>query len=204
MSFVPHAHMGSLIRLFDEMDNYTRDSIGRRSLQTGDPLRIQPRFDVCERQDSYDLYGELPGLEKEDLHLEFTDPKTLLLSGHIERSYTTGTPTEGFTAVEKPPEKAEQKTTGKPVGRSSQEQPTPESGKGASGESAETGKQVAPAKEMGPKYWVAERSIGEFSRAFNFAHRVSPDGVTAELKSGVLSVHVPKASDAVIHTVQVS
>merc|ERR1711988_987594 len=97
-------------------------------------------------------------------------------------------------------EKPEQKTTGTPAGGPSQEQPTTEKGKDVSGES---GKQAAPAKPIGPKYWVAERSIGEFSRAFNFAHRVSPDGVTAELKSGVLSVHVPKASDAVIHTVQV-
>ncbi|KAI6778754.1 30 kDa heat shock protein-like protein [Emericellopsis cladophorae] len=127
--------MGSLIRFFDEIDNYTRDSIGRRSLQTGDSLRIQPRFDVS--------------------------------------------------------------------GEPSPEQPTAEKGKDVSGESDEPKKQAAPAKEIGHKYWVAERSIGEFSRAFNFAHHVNPDGVTAELKSGVLSVHVPKASDAVIHTVQV-
>ena len=44
-----------------------------------------------------------------------------------------------------------------------------------------------------PKYWVSERSVGEFHRAFSFPSRVDQDSVTAGLKNGILSVVVPKA-----------
>ncbi len=43
------------------------------------------------------------------------------------------------------------------------------------------------------KYWLSERSIGEFSRSFKFASRVDQDAVTAHLDNGVLTVTVPKA-----------
>ena len=45
-----------------------------------------------------------------------------------------------------------------------------------------------------PKYWVSERSVGEFHRAFSFSSRVDQDSVTASLKNGVLSVVVPNAA----------
>jgi HSP20 family molecular chaperone IbpA len=44
------------------------------------------------------------------------------------------------------------------------------------------------------KYWPTERSMGEFSRNFNFPVLVDQDGVTANLKDGILSVLVPKAN----------
>ena len=45
----------------------------------------------------------------------------------------------------------------------------------------------------GPKYWVSERSVGEFHRAFSFPSRVNQDEVKASLKNGILNVVVPKA-----------
>ena len=44
-----------------------------------------------------------------------------------------------------------------------------------------------------PKYWVSERSVGEFHRAFSFPSRVNQDEVKASLKNGILSVVIPKA-----------
>jgi len=47
--------------------------------------------------------------------------------------------------------------------------------------------------EDGPKYWVSERSVGEFRRDFSFPARIDQDAVKASLKNGVLSIVVPKA-----------
>jgi HSP20 family molecular chaperone IbpA len=43
------------------------------------------------------------------------------------------------------------------------------------------------------KYWVQERSIGEFARTFSFPSRVDQDAVSANLNNGVLSLVIPKA-----------
>ena len=47
--------------------------------------------------------------------------------------------------------------------------------------------------EASGRYWVSERSVGEFQRSFNFPGQIDQEGVTASLKNGVLSVVVPKA-----------
>jgi HSP20 family molecular chaperone IbpA len=44
------------------------------------------------------------------------------------------------------------------------------------------------------KYWVSERSIGEFHRSFNFPTLVDQDHVKASLKNGILSIIMPKAA----------
>lgn len=44
------------------------------------------------------------------------------------------------------------------------------------------------------KYWVSERTVGEFQRVFTFPNRVDQDNVKASLKNGILSVVVPKAT----------
>jgi len=43
------------------------------------------------------------------------------------------------------------------------------------------------------RYHQLERGQGPFSRAFHFTSPVEPDGVTAELADGVLTVVVPKS-----------
>jgi len=42
------------------------------------------------------------------------------------------------------------------------------------------------------KYWLSERSVGEFSRSFNFPTQVDQDSVTANFKDGILNILVPK------------
>ncbi len=64
---------------------------------------------------------------------------------------------------------------------------------------ASTMAEVAPtaeskkAAEPSFKYWVSERSVGEFERRFSFPGRVELENVKASLKNGILSVVVPKA-----------
>ncbi|KAK0713320.1 hypothetical protein B0T26DRAFT_677667 [Lasiosphaeria miniovina] len=39
--------------------------------------------------EAYELYGEVPGIERKDVHIELTEPNVLLIRGHIDRPYKT-------------------------------------------------------------------------------------------------------------------
>ncbi|KAJ5120535.1 HSP20-like chaperone [Penicillium bovifimosum] len=50
--------------------------------------------------------------------------------------------------------------------------------------------------KSGHRFWASERSVGEFQRSFTFPSRVDPDKTSANLKNGILSIEVPKATAA--------
>jgi HSP20 family protein len=173
-----------LFRMLDDFDQYSRqgDQNTRTSLKT-----FTPKFDVKELKDAYELHGELPGIEQKDVEIEFTDAHTLTIKGHTERSYTSGTPPAGF--VEGAPAQGAIEGTDSHKGHKA----TVED-EGAAEGSTEVTKKEQPAqpKEPETKFWVSERSVGEFSRSFTFPSRVDQDAVTATMKNGVLSIVVPK------------
>ncbi|KAL4995155.1 30 kDa heat shock protein [Aspergillus recurvatus] len=156
-----------LFRLLDDYDNH-RSTHGHTSVQS-----FAPRFDVRESNEAYHLDGELPGIPQRNIDIEFTDPQTLVIKGRSEREYHSSSDDNN---------KIEQAET------ESQAQ-------GESSEVAKTGeKQVSTKKASNkPRYWVSERSVGEFQRTFTFPTRVNQDNVKASLKDGILSVVVPKA-----------
>lgn len=155
---------------------------------------FSPKFDVHETDKAYVLEGDLPGLEKSNLSIEFTDPVTLLIKGRIEKSYTSTTPSES-PAVEKP-------STPKPESRSSSPtrslNPTVEDEKEEGSSSTPVVSTEAPAKktvekkEFRPRQWVSERTVGAFQRTFTFPTGIDQDAVTAGLEHGVLRIEVPK------------
>ena len=160
-----------------------------------------PKFDVRETKESYELHGELPGIEQKDVQIEFADPSTLVIKGHIEREYSsdrahetrgrvTGDVTDG-TASHKATVEDEQD------GEQHGEQQKDQGGKEGSKSTQVTKKQdQTPAKSgSGSKFWMSERSVGEFHRAFTFPSRVDQDAVKARLKDGILNVTVPKAPE---------
>ncbi|KAL4879301.1 30 kDa heat shock protein [Aspergillus karnatakaensis] len=160
-----------LFRLLDDYDNH-RSSRGQG--QTSSIRSFAPRFDVRESNDAYHLDGELPGIPQKDIDIEFTDPQTLVIKGRSEREY--------HSSKDNTAEQAQSNNQAH-----------------ASGESSEvakssTEKQVSKNKAEKPRFWVSERSVGEFQRTFNFPTRVAQDDVKASLKDGILSVVVPKAA----------
>ncbi|KAJ6058061.1 uncharacterized protein N7446_007644 [Penicillium canescens] len=127
-SFPGSGDFAPLFRLLDDYDTHrsTRSQPSARS--------FSPRFD--------------------DIEIEFSDPQTLVVKGHIERDYNTSN-----RQAQVEDEEAEQ-TGAEPTHR----------------------------------FWASERAIGEFQRTFSFPTRVDQDNVKANLKNGILSVQVPKAT----------
>ncbi|KFY17997.1 hypothetical protein V491_04889 [Pseudogymnoascus sp. VKM F-3775] len=159
----------SLFRFLDEYGDRYGD---RASAAT---RTFAPKFDVRELPDSYELQGELPGIEQKDVEIEFSDQGTLTVRGKTERSYTAGTPPAGFIEA--------------PVSHGAIEggQTTVED------ESRGQATKGRDERRENSKYWVSERSVGEFSRSFSFPHTIDQDQVRASLKNGILDIVIPKA-----------
>ncbi|KAI8961368.1 HSP20-like chaperone [Daldinia sp. FL1419] len=198
----PEPNFTGLFRLIDDFDRYAGQSEGAATQQGGRHHgrhlpTFTPKFDLKETEHNYELHGELPGIEKDQVHLEFTDPQTIVIRGRVERTYTSGTPPAGL--LEKQGEssgaitdKEHHEKVPKPT-----VEDAPEDGN-TNTTVAETDKNKAAAEQHKPqqpqhKFWVSERSVGEFSRTFQFPGRVDTDNVTASLNNGILSVVVPKA-----------
>ena len=181
MSLFPRfaaGEFGPLFRLLDDYDVHRGFLNGSFS-----PIRsFAPNFDVKEVKDAYQLDGELPGIEQKDISIEFTDPHTLVIKGRTEREYSSdSSPMHG--RIEETPEDVK---SHKATVEDEANNPETAIEKSSAGVPAEAQPQS--------KYWVSERSIGEFHRTFSFPSRVDQNAVKASLKNGILSIVVPKAA----------
>ncbi|KAG5914434.1 hypothetical protein E4U61_005696 [Claviceps capensis] len=198
-----------LFRLLDDFDNYSRQSGSSQQQQYGSKQAgagfWQPKFDLRETNDNYELHGELPGISKDNVHIEFTDSQSLIIRGRAERSYTSGTPPAGL--IDQPGNKGAI-TEGGEGGSSHkatvEDEKDESSGAAASSEGnkqqkqqqqqvEKTDKTQQQHSEHGVKYWLSERSVGEFARSFNFPSPVDQDAVSASFNDGVLNIVVPKS-----------
>jgi HSP20 family protein len=188
MSLFPKAFQ-EISPLFRLIDDYERASGMLRREGFVDPRSFHPKFDVRELKDSYELHGELPGIEQKDINIEWSDSNTLTISGRTETHYEKGNPPAG---------RIEGEVTGKGHGY---HEPTVEAeDKPAKDESTDTtvstkekAGEVSKPTNNEARYWVSERSVGEFHRSFNFPSRVDHDAVKAKLNNGILSIVVPKS-----------
>ncbi len=180
-SLIPRAFQdfSPILSLMNEYDRATR-TMTRNAFNNfsdaSDSVFFSPRFDVKELTDSYELHGELPGLEQKDINIEWTDGNTLSISGRTETRREEGTPPSQLKAIveDADNEHSENKSDSTAVTHA------PKSG------------EIVKADD-GAKYWVSERSMGEFRRSFSFPVNVDQNAVKASLKNGVLSIVVPKA-----------
>jgi HSP20 family molecular chaperone IbpA len=164
MAYFSHTGFSPLLQLLD----------GYEGCRKPQPHNFTPAFDVRELDASYQLDGELPGVDQNNIEIEFTDAHTLVIKGHTERNYSNN---EDIASSRSP--------------SAGWHQPTVEDGDAESIISADT----ASSQEAQPSpahFWASERSIGDFQRTFSFTARVDQDSVRANLKNGILSVVVPK------------
>ena len=201
----PFAEVDSLFSL---LDSATQPSSHRQRT-------FQPRFDVRETETSYQLQGELPGLRQQDVQVEWADGNTLTLHGKVVRESQRGDPSlaegptaQGALAEQNAAEPATKDTASETTTatKDTAHQPTVEDegdeaatstaaatpATTAADEKAEAPKPEQQPKEKRARYWVSERSTGEFHRAFTFSGHVDHGAVKASLKDGLLSIEVPK------------
>ncbi|KAF2016019.1 HSP20-like chaperone [Aaosphaeria arxii CBS 175.79] len=174
--------------LFRLMDEYERHAFRNadQSIRS-----FSPKFDVKELKDSYELHGEFPGIEQKDINIEWTDANTLTISGRHETVREEGTRPQTENLLEGSDKQTEH------YHKPTVEEEGAETTKTASDTETRVAKkpeqEVAKTDANEPKYWVSERSVGEFHRSFNFPARIDQDAVKASLKNGILSIVVPKA-----------
>ncbi|KAL8726658.1 MAG: hypothetical protein Q9166_006580 [cf. Caloplaca sp. 2 TL-2023] len=196
---LPNNDFSTLFRLLDDYNN-TQGSGGLPSAVRA----FTPKFDVREHKESYELQGELPGLEQKDVHIEFADPHTLVIKGHVEREYSS----EGAHSARG---RITGDVTDAPASHKATVEDDDEDEAKKNHDTTEDGKTQQISKQSGqapqgvsrPKYWMAERSVGEFHRAFTFPSRVDQDNVKARLNNGILNVTVPKAAEHKAKRIQV-
>ena len=175
---------------------------------------FQPRFDIKEESDKFILNGELPGVQAEHLQVEFVDRNTLVVKGKVVRQETHGTPpaekaqeTQGdVTMSGAQPEgqldvisdtQSEHSNYHKASVEDERAETTEETNTITSPAENQVAKSTPqevtkPAEQPQPHYWVSERTVGEFSRAFKFPGKVNQDEVKAGLKDGILTVTIAK------------
>ncbi|KAM7223092.1 hypothetical protein V8F06_001648 [Rhypophila decipiens] len=217
----------SLFQLLDDhFQDYSRDSVAhqpkRRRQSPASRPRFNPRFHIRETDDTYELSAELAGIEKENLNIQFTNPRIVQIRGRIERTQ------EEQQSASESEEEEQQEATGpaaaKPEKKSNKYQatveddtedswteasstgswtpissPKPEQAKPISTEEPKTSADIQKAASD-TKHEASHKKekntgkvlLGEFSRNFEFPADVDQDGVSASMDNGQLTVIVPK------------
>lgn len=182
----PSGGFAPLFHLLDDYDVHRSKSPKSRVTPT---RSFSPRFDVYEQDGSYHLDGELPGVDQNNIDIEFTDAHTLVIKGRVDRQYndTASNTSDGVD------ERADDASSNQSLQPTVEDEDEPNAT--AIPESPASISQPAsvPRKSgFSFKYWASERSLGQFHRTFSFPTRVDQNAVRASLRNGILSVIVPK------------
>ncbi|KAF5975811.1 heat shock 30 [Fusarium coicis] len=222
------APQNPLYHLLRELDQSVQQPQRKRQCQPQQKSRAQascpayrvnsrpwePRFEAHETEDSFVLYGELPGMNKEHVTVEFPEPRKLVVSGKVERFTEESKAVETTTATT-----TTEEATPAPVTESDNEDTRSRSSYQATveddvdddefevlshtSEKSKTVSQPEPeilsekAQEKQPEQPEGPRRSGyskEFSRYFTFPTYINHDAVTADLKDGLLTIVIPKAT----------
>jgi len=180
-----------MFRMLDEYANYASHTSRHHGLSNS--LRsFSPKFDVKETKQAYELNGELPGIEQKDIEIEWQDSNTISIKGRTEHTREEGTRPAGLVEGQTEQQQLTQDEANGNQGAIVEDESIM-SGANPDATSRERGVAVKQSSD-GPKYWVSERSVGEFARTFSFPSRVDQENIKASLKNGILSIIVPKAA----------
>lgn len=174
----------TLLRLLvDAEPQQTGRTTGQRAVRG-----FQPKFDLFETKESYELYGELPGIDQKDISVEFIDPTSLVIKGHVERAYAgpgQAQPQGRITGDVSDQHQSHKATV---------EDDPQEGGQAQQQQVSKQNQQGQQSQQSRHKFWIMERNVGDFSRIFTFPTRVDQDSVKASFKNGILILSVPKAA----------
>lgn len=153
-------------------------------------LTMAPKFDVKETESDFILEGELPGVEKKDISLDFVDDNTLVLQARTEKVRQEGnlSPDSGDREGEKRTDEALKGDAEQANGNRGQDKDKGDVSTVATTDKNKEVLQPAPKTQ----YHITERSVGTFRRVFTIPGEIKHAEVKASLKNGVLTVKVPK------------
>ncbi|KAM7198187.1 HSP20-like chaperone [Naviculisporaceae sp. PSN 640] len=185
----------TLFRLLDDFDSYSREVQSTEDKNQGPPARhgrygrgLYPKFDIRETQDAYELYGEVPGMDRKDIHIELSDTNQLLIRGHANRAYDM----PGGQSSKKASVEDETETKGS-----------------ENGGAKEKSKEKEKSSEMGTgtgtiRFLQKERQVGNFAREFAFPGPLSEFDISATLDKGILKVVAPKSKPSGGRRIEIS
>jgi len=211
----------SLLNLLEEPVNRPQ-SLRRRLAETQQTLTFAPKFDIKETKTGYELHGELPGIEQKNVEIEWSEGNVLSIHGRTEYNRSESSPEpapekvqeEGWETTEAQGQESENgseshyhKATVEDATdpAESSTAPATESEKTEVAKTPAAGEVAAEKPKPKPtsRYWITERSVGEFHRSFSFPTLVDQDNVKASLKNGVLSVIIPKKAKQEVRRIRV-
>jgi HSP20 family molecular chaperone IbpA len=174
----------------DRLSNELNTRLGDGDSDLGKMLTLAPKFDIKETDKEFILEGELPGVEKKDINLDFVDDNTLVLKTRTEKVRQEGaqpqTQPQGRIEGDKDVQMsgANQESAQANTGAQSQDKP--------SDTAVATTNQNKEVAAPTTQYHLTERSVGTFQRVFSLPGEINHEGVKASLKNGILTVTVPK------------
>ncbi|KXJ84935.1 HSP20-like chaperone [Microdochium bolleyi] len=190
-----------------------QSSPAKKQQQQQQPLpTFTPRFDISETDSAYHVYGELPGLSKEHLDIDFVDAQTITVRGKVLRAVPSHRPQHTEDVVEEdaaaPQSPASSATShhatveddfedlAAETGSTSSHTTTPAAAEKPTTTDKKTTTETPAQPEPQAKFWISERKYGQFARSFKFRKTVDVAGVAASLENGVLSIVVPKKNES--------
>lgn len=216
---VYHSQASSpLYRLLSDVDRFSRRTpevcyVYRTPTPAPAPKPWQPRFEAQETANVFLIRGDLPGLTKENITVDFPEPQKMVIRGKLIEG--------GEEQAPEPAAQPEAETVARPSSPVSEtssrksyqatvedddenddfdvvsnfseqeheqekpRQPTPELTK-----EVQPQPQPQPTEQPQPK----PRVVREFTRTYTFANPIDYAATTADLKEGILTIVVPKPS----------
>lgn len=192
-----------LDRLSSDLDSQLQQSFGSSNPTSWQNLLTStPKFDVKETETNYVLEGELPGVAKGDISLNWADDNTLVLKTQTStfketRPNTASTSDEPSAQIAQTTESSADKSPTEMSGANPDVAKSNTNGDSSTENDTALTKtnqstDVAKPAPASPTYHLTERTHSTFQRVFSFAGKVKHDDVKASLKNGVLTVTVPK------------
>lgn len=218
------APLANFLRLVDDLNSFPGAGSNpcrgyARRVPRAAPRPWNPRFEARETKDAYVLRGELPGLNRDHVTIEFPEAQKIVISGKVVEEIPEAAPTapavEDATTAAVDDGDDDSAMAEETSSRSSyqatvedgddddddfellhsespkkQQEKQPEAGPAAEPTSPQP-ETEEPAQQQQPAS-TEPRVLRQFTRAFTFDAPLEYDFVTASLKDGLLEVIVPK------------
>jgi HSP20 family molecular chaperone IbpA len=152
-----------------------------------------PAIDVIEHPKEYVIEAEIPGIKKEDLHVELSSNRRLTIWGEFKRNVSRAPSEQGLLDEER--KETEDSVLKRNITAAESENQPPS----RLFENVRVGPSAIPST-----YWLNERIKGSFKRVITLNAAIDKEKITTKFDNGVLSIVLPKKfGDDDVHTIEI-